>query len=167
MELSIRLVMLRATGRACKARPPDLFLLGPARPKPDPQSPKARRAFSGLKSANFWPISGWIRVKLRNFLLKKVFNFFLAGKARKKPGPRPEIVRPGPPEAWYEKARPARGPKWSGPARPKPENFRPVTSLITGVGFWNGNNRGFFSINLLTGLVFSYSNRHFLAPFLW
>ena len=36
------LVMLRAKGWACKARPPDLFFIGPAHPKPDPKSPEAR-----------------------------------------------------------------------------------------------------------------------------
>jgi hypothetical protein len=43
--------MGRASGRALKARPPDPFLPGPARPKPNPKSPKARGLFSGRKSA--------------------------------------------------------------------------------------------------------------------
>ena len=38
-SFSCPLVMGRATGRACKARPPGGLLPGPARPKPDPKSP--------------------------------------------------------------------------------------------------------------------------------
>ena len=40
--------MLRATGRACKTRPPDPFFLGPARPKPGSKSPEARGLFPGF-----------------------------------------------------------------------------------------------------------------------
>ena len=36
---TLELVMGRASGRALKARLPDPFLPGPARPKPDPKSP--------------------------------------------------------------------------------------------------------------------------------
>ena len=40
--------MGRASGRALKPARPEPFLPGPARPKPDPKSPKARGLFSGF-----------------------------------------------------------------------------------------------------------------------
>ena len=49
--------MLRATGRACKTRPPGPFFLGPARPKPGSKSPETRglfRAFFSEKNTIFW-----------------------------------------------------------------------------------------------------------------
>ena len=59
-------------GLSPKPARPRHFWAARACPKPDLQSPKARRAFSGLKSANFLPISGWIWVKF----LPKCFEIF-------------------------------------------------------------------------------------------
>ena len=70
--------MGRASGRALKARPPGPFLPGPARPKPDPKSPKARGLFSGRKSADFRLISCRIWAKLWDILKQKNFDLFLA-----------------------------------------------------------------------------------------
>ena len=49
------------------------------------------------------------------FYAKRNSEFYIFVRAR----PKPHIRKPGP----------ARGPKKLGPARPKPGNFRPVTSL--------------------------------------
>ena len=52
------------------------------------------------------------------FYAKRNSEFYIFGKSPRA-RPKPDIRKPGP----------ARGPKKLGPARPKPGNFRPVTSL--------------------------------------
>ena len=53
------------------------------------------------------------------FYAKRNSEFYIFGKSPRA-RPKPNIRKPGP----------ARGPKKLGPARPKPGNFRPVTSLV-------------------------------------
>ena len=53
------------------------------------------------------------------FHAKRNSEFYIFGKSPRA-RPKPDIRKPGP----------ARGPKKLGPARPKPGNFRPVTSLF-------------------------------------
>ena len=84
----------------------------------------------GRKSAYFWPIFGRICGLVQSLkILTRKNSYFICIKQKigafytlEKPekSPKPDVKKPGP----------ARGPKKSGPACPKPDNCRPGTSLM-------------------------------------
>ena len=137
--------MFRFLGLARPPACPDDFWAARARPKPNLQSPKARRAFSGRKSADFWPNSGWIWAKLWDFLQENFFSIIFGFFWPKLTDFRPnsgQIMGFFVTEFFFnffpkflnkkigvfyalKKPEPARSPIQKSPARPRPDTLKP------------------------------------------